>query len=260
MTIARMDTEHLRGLTHPIGGLADQLLILSQLLAADTLDRAAARTAILNAVVQALPATCWASLTFAAAGRRRPVTLAATDGIAQAADALQYGTGAGPCLQALAEATTIRVEDLAMESRWPSFVAEALDHTPVRSVISCSLADGGHAETSLNMYSAMPLRRQQPDLTTIAGVAAACSVALSAVDQRNRADNLDLALASGRRIGAAIGILMSSRRLTEQQAFEALRVASQHSNRKLRDLAEDVLLTGELPTGPLPWHEIGTAG
>lgn len=235
--------------------LADQLTALGKMLAAESMDSAEARVALLNGIVQALPMTCWASLTFAAADSRRPVTLAASDAVAETADLIQYRAGAGPCLQAVADMTEVRVEDLSREERWPSFVTAALAETPVRSVVSYSLAEGGHHQLSLNLYSAMPLGGDQPDPDSLVEVRAACSIALTAIEQRHRADHLNVALVSGRRIGAAIGILMASRRLTEQQAFEALRVSSQRGNRKLRDVAEDVLLTGELPSGPLPWHE-----
>ena len=249
----RVDTERLNGLTYPIGTLADQLAGLGRILAADSLDLTTARTAVLSGVVHALPAMSWASLT-SANGRSRPVTLAASADTAKLVDAIQYRTEGGPCLQAVAETTIVRADDLSREDRWAPFVATALSETPVRAVVSCSLADGGHPEISLNMYSARPLSEDRPDLDGIAAIAAACSVALSAIDQRHRADHLEKALESGRRIGAAMGILMATRRLTEPQAFDALRVASQHSQRKLRDVAEDVLLTGELPTSPLPWH------
>jgi AmiR/NasT family two-component response regulator len=56
-----------------------------------------------------------------------------------------------------------------------------------------------------------------------------------------------LALTSARRIGAAIGILMARHVITDDQAFDLLRICSQHSHRKLRDIAEDVVLTGVLP-------------
>ncbi len=48
----------------------------------------------------------------------------------------------------------------------------------------------------------------------------------------------------------AIGILMASHRSTSDHAFAMLRGASQHLNRKLRDVAEDVALTGELTADP----------
>ena len=61
------------------------------------------------------------------------------------------------------------------------------------------------------------------------------------------AANLQVALASNRRIGTAIGILMAHQRITDAAAFELLREASQRTHRKLRDIAEDVVLTGTLP-------------
>ena len=49
----------------------------------------------------------------------------------------------------------------------------------------------------------------------------------------------------------AIGILMSQRRFTRQEAFDVLRVASQNSNRKLADIAVEVADTGTLTIGQL---------
>jgi AmiR/NasT family two-component response regulator len=59
--------------------------------------------------------------------------------------------------------------------------------------------------------------------------------------------NLQIALESNRRIGTAVGILMAHRRIRDSAAFELLRVASQRAHRKLREIAEDVVLTGALP-------------
>ena len=61
---------------------------------------------------------------------------------------------------------------------------------------------------------------------------------------------LRVAVASNRRIGAAIGILMGLHHLTEQQAFDLLKVASSRSHTKMRELADEVLLTGALPDAP----------
>jgi hypothetical protein len=67
--------------------------------------------------------------------------------------------------------------------------------------------------------------------------------------ERNMSANLQVALASNREIGQAIGILMSTYKLTSQQGFDLLRLASQHTHRKLRDVALEVCETGmlELP-------------
>jgi hypothetical protein len=65
---------------------------------------------------------------------------------------------------------------------------------------------------------------------------------------RTEIANLHEALVTARRIGAAMGILMSSRGLTQEAAFDALRDRSQHSHRKLREIADEVLCTGAVGT------------
>lgn len=62
--------------------------------------------------------------------------------------------------------------------------------------------------------------------------------------------NLEIALHSARRIGMAMGILMARYQVTDEQAFDLLRRASQHLHRKLRDIAEDVIYTGALDSLP----------
>jgi AmiR/NasT family two-component response regulator len=70
---------------------------------------------------------------------------------------------------------------------------------------------------------------------------------LAALETANsRADNLEIALQSNRRIGIAIGILMSSRQLSEADALDCLVQASQGQNRKLAHVADDVARTGAL--------------
>ena len=62
----------------------------------------------------------------------------------------------------------------------------------------------------------------------------------------DRARNLKRALESNREIGVAIGVLMHEHRLSRVQAFDVLRAASQDSNRKLADMAIEVVDTGTL--------------
>jgi AmiR/NasT family two-component response regulator len=60
-------------------------------------------------------------------------------------------------------------------------------------------------------------------------------------------ENLKAALHNSRRIGIALGIIVERDRITIDQAFEVLREASQRTNRKLRDLADDVIESGVIP-------------
>ncbi|KQU68907.1 ANTAR domain-containing protein [Phycicoccus sp. Root101] len=60
-----------------------------------------------------------------------------------------------------------------------------------------------------------------------------------------RASQLQVALRTSRKIGAAMGIIMAERKLGETDAFAVLCKASQDTNRKLRDIAEAVVETGD---------------
>jgi AmiR/NasT family two-component response regulator len=60
-------------------------------------------------------------------------------------------------------------------------------------------------------------------------------------------ENLCRALEHSRDIGVAMGVLMSSRQVSRDEAFDLLREASMRTNRKLHLLVLDVIKTGVLP-------------
>lgn len=62
------------------------------------------------------------------------------------------------------------------------------------------------------------------------------------------AEHLQVALGTNRRIGMAMGILMERHRITEEQAFDRLRMHSQRGNTKLRELADRIVHTGDEPS------------
>lgn len=64
--------------------------------------------------------------------------------------------------------------------------------------------------------------------------------------ERTMSANLQVALVSNREIAQAVGILMSAYKLTSKQGFDLLRTASQHTHRKLREVAAEVCDTGML--------------
>ncbi len=69
--------------------------------------------------------------------------------------------------------------------------------------------------------------------------------------QRDHDSNVELlleleqAVVSRTVVGRAQGILMERHHLTAEQAFTRLRVTSQHLNRKLREVAEELVDTGQ---------------
>jgi AmiR/NasT family two-component response regulator len=67
-----------------------------------------------------------------------------------------------------------------------------------------------------------------------------------------RSENLQIALSSREVIGQAEGILIERERFTPEEAFTVLRRASQNLNLRLRDLAQHVVDTGDVPKREKP--------
>jgi hypothetical protein len=63
---------------------------------------------------------------------------------------------------------------------------------------------------------------------------------------QKHAEQLQEALHTSRRIGAAIGIVMATRKVSETHAFVTLTRASQNSNRKVRVIADELVDTGDV--------------
>ena len=59
--------------------------------------------------------------------------------------------------------------------------------------------------------------------------------------------HLEVALRTARTIGVAMGILVERHKVSECEAFQTLVDASQRANRKVRDIAADLIFTGQLP-------------
>jgi hypothetical protein len=73
----------------------------------------------------------------------------------------------------------------------------------------------------------------------------------SAASSAALAANLQVALASSREIGMAMGIVMERHKLSSDQAFDLLTRISQRSHRRVRELAREIAETGviDLPAG-----------
>lgn len=181
---------------------------------------------------------------------RPPRTVAATSDVASRVDQLQYDTGEGPCMQALEQSDVVWSADLATDEQWPAFAPRAVQHAGVRSMLSFRmfLTDGYRG--ALNFYASVPAAFDDLSISIGAIFAAYASLSLINDLHRDEAAHLVQALESCRMIGSAIGILMARELCNQEEAFNRLRAASQHTHRKLRDIADDVTQTGTLPNQP----------
>ncbi len=201
---------------------------------------------LVKVAVAAIPHASHGALTLLRP-QRRPRTVAATDDVPLSVDSLQYDSDEGPCLDAATSAALVLVDDLSTESRWPRFSARCVAETPVRSIIGVHLPVGSNDQAALNLYATTPGAFDDEDVAVASMLAPFAGLAVEATVHADDVAHLQAALTSSRQIGTATGILMAHHKMTAEQAFAALRKASSHLNRKLRDVAEQVELTGELP-------------
>jgi GAF domain-containing protein len=176
-------------------------------------------------------------------------TPVSTDALVNEIDAFQRESGEGPCLDAMAQQRMVYANDLSDDARWPRFGPDAARHG-VRSALALPLTTAD-AVGAINLYARFPAafgvldRAKGVILASLAIVA--LSSAYSLEDEERRVGNLHLALGSREIIGQAQGILMERERISADQAFDVLRRASQRLNIKLREVAQNLVDTGEKP-------------
>lgn len=175
--------------------------------------------------------------------RRRVESRAPTGRIPREIDQLQERLSEGPCLDAVFEQRTVRIDDIRDEERWRRFPEEAAARG-LGSLLSFRLFVAGDDLGALNLYATEPLAFDEESESIGLVFASHAAIALAGAQQEER---LRTAIASRDLIGQAKGILMERFRITADEAFRVLVGASSCANRKLVDIAEELSSTGELP-------------
>ncbi len=175
-------------------------------------------------------------------GRRRVTSQGASGELGRLMDELQEETGQGPCLDAVFERETVRVEDLAADQRWPDLAARAAE-AGIHGALCLQLFVDGDDLGALNLISREPDafgdESEQVGLLLASHAAVAVSDALQLEGATRALANRDL-------IGQAKGVLMERFKLPPQQAFDLLAQVSQNTNRRLVDVAEELTTSGQL--------------
>ena len=184
-------------------------------------------------------------------GRRNIGSQAPTGDLPVQVDALQEETRQGPCLDAAYEHLTVRVTDMASETRWPEFARRA-SQAGAASMLSLQLYVEGDNLGALNLYSRTP--NAFDDESEQVGLLFASHAAVAYAGVRKEAQ-LVQAVGSRTLIGQATGILMERYTISPERAFLVLTRVSQNSNRKLHDVATELVRHGTvpgLPAAPTP--------
>jgi GAF domain-containing protein len=239
VTDQRPEDDNLASLSASLSAMASAILGEESL--AGTLDL------VVSLALSALPGLYGASVTLSAASRALR-TLSATSSSIQDIDARQYEAKRGPCVEASATGIVQRASGPAVIERWPEFGAATTEHG-IASVLSIPLTIPERTVGALNLYGRAEDTFGEPE-TRIATAfarhaAAVLTNAVSIADAEATNRHLSDALATRQLIGQAMGIIMARQRCTTDHAFDVLRRASQRTNRKLRDIALEIVRSTE---------------
>jgi transcriptional regulator with GAF, ATPase, and Fis domain len=175
---------------------------------------------------------------------REITTVADTSYLAHAVDRIQMETGEGPSLDRLDDGGAVVVEDLTSGGNWSYFSPRAASKR-VGSMLVLPVSCGRDRLALLSLYAHEENAFSDNDVETGRALARLSCVVLASMEVNARTElqtqQLKEALESRDIIGQAKGILMSSHQCTADDAFEMLRVGSQNLNKKLRDVAADLV-------------------
>jgi GAF domain-containing protein len=225
----------------PSDVLSDSLAALSgMLLGEESLESVLQRVVELACAV--VPGCDGASVTLLRNGDA--TTGAASDESIAHVDKVQHTAGEGPCLEAARHGRTVRIGDIGADGRYP-VLAEAAEATGFRSALAVPLVVRGDTIGALNFYGRPPHAYDGTSEDVGARFAQQAAVAVANAQVHDRlvtlVAQLNEALTSRGVIEQAKGILMARDSCDPDAAFDLLRRRSQRENRKLRDIADDVV-------------------
>jgi GAF domain-containing protein len=169
--------------------------------------------------------------------------IAATDPVVEDLYQTQADKGDGPLLTALAGRATVTVHDVTTETRWPGWQAKAAEFG-IGSVLHIPMVTHVRTTGALSLFHTKPHAFGDDD-EAIAHILAqhACVAVATALQDETMAQAVD----ARRLVGQAMGILMERFDVDGDRAFAILRRYSQTTNTKLRDVAQHLIDTRQLP-------------
>ncbi len=181
----------------------------------------------------------------AIAGRgRKPEIPAVTDPVVAEIYRAQLISRNGPMTACMNEGAPILVIDTARDDRWPEWAAQ-VRALGVRSVFDVPLKTAAGTVGVMGLYSDRPDAFSTDDQAIAHILARHATVAIA--NARHDATMVQ-AIDARKLVGQAMGILMERFDLDSDRAFEVLKRYSQDNNLKLRDVAQNLVDTRQLPT------------
>jgi GAF domain-containing protein len=171
-------------------------------------------------------------------------SVAFTGPLASQLDERQYEAGFGPCMDAALSGRTIPIADTAHSDTYQDFGRLVARHG-ITHTLSTGLPVERRSVGALNIYgiNGTPFDETTVELATAFASYAAVAVANAGVyaGTATLAANLQKALESRGVIDQAKGILMREYRCSAEVAFDELVRRSNSGNRRLREIAQDIV-------------------
>jgi GAF domain-containing protein len=173
---------------------------------------------------------------------QHPAAVATTSQLAQAMDGAQLVTGQGPCVTAFELRGLTFSSDVRGDQRWPALSPHVPDE--VLGALAAPVEVGDRLVGALNVYSELLER-----LESVQGTVDLLAAALGAVfyelelsaELERLGEDMKRALGSRAVIEQAKGIIMVQKKCSADEAFAHLTALSSTHQRKLRDVARDIV-------------------
>lgn len=165
-------------------------------------------------------------------------------------DETQYSFGEGPCLTAARRQRLVWVPDLLGDERWSGYARAALQEG-VRSVLAVPIPTDASSRASLNCYAGTVGAFDEETVVLLEQHAASMSRVLRIALRLHGADvhpeHLRAALKSRAIVDAAVSLIMLQHRGGRDGALEILRLAAKSGNRRIHEIAHDIVQGAGLP-------------
>src|SRR3954454_14322849 len=175
---------------------------------------------------------------------RHVSSVAFTGALSAQLDERQYEAGFGPCMDAALSGATVTIENTAADPTYPDF-GRAAARRGITHTMSIGLPVARQTIGALNIYgtAAGAFDAETRELAIAFASYAAVAVANAGVyaSTATLAANLQRALQSRAVIDQAKGILIGRHGISAHDASDRLSAQSQPTNRKLRDIASDLV-------------------
>jgi GAF domain-containing protein len=179
-----------------------------------------------------------------------PATVASSSDEGRRLDETQYAFNDGPCLTAVRQQRLVRVPDLKIDERWSDYLKAAVQEG-VRSALAVPIPVDLPVRAGLNCYAHTVDAFSEETVALLEQHAASMSRVLRIALRLHGAEvypqHLRAALKSRAVVDAAVSLIMLQNHGGRDGALRILRLAASSGNRRLSELARDIVEGVSLP-------------